>query len=1155
MRRNMMRRNLRRSIVKSLGRYIAIAMIIALGAGIFVGLRSTKMDMVATGQAYTDAQNMFDLRLLSTYGWDREQLPAISQFPGVEMAEGVFYSDLIVDKEEGAESAVYRFYTIPSQINKLVLLEGRMPTAPNECLADGFRNQKAAIGQTVVISGDNSTASLNQLTQDCFTVVGLVSTPLYMDNTRGNTSVGSGSITNYFFVPEDAFDVSYYAEIHVTIPGEYTVYSQEYNDALTAAADTIQPLLEPYAQQRLDSALREARQAYEDGLADYNQGLADYQREKTDALQQLADSRQQLEDGQKEIQDAEAQLREAEQQLADGREALEANKKTLTSSEERLQSAQSGGQGALSNASSQLEAKEVELEAASQQVEAGLVQINAGLMEIKSGITQIKTGLVQIEVALRPLESMLKITELNENLAQQALDNLEQVGASEIVLQAARDALEKCQAERAQYAAQVEELTQQRDALNAKLEEVTQQQSELEAQKQELLGKREEIRAARQMIMDGYAEIGNQLTSMNGQIVYGHQQLAEGRQKIRSAERELRQAEKEIETGWRELETHKQELADGKSALAQAEREAQEQFDEAEQKLADAKRELEEAAQTIDGITHTDVYVLDRNTNIGYSSLDSNSDIVAGVARVFPAFFLLVAALVCITTMTRMVDEERTQIGTLKALGYSNRAIISKYLKYAGSSAVVGCGAGVVVGSVVFPAVLWQAYKLVLFVTPKIKHCFDWKMALSVTALYTAAMMLVSWYCCHRSLREVPAKLIRPKTPASGKALLIERLPLWRHISFLNKVAIRNIFRYRQRLVMMLLGIGGCTALLMTGFGIQDSISKIVDVQFRDVTQYDVEVYFRSGRDEAQQAAFRKNMEPYSDQILFFHQVSGEITAADQTRDIYIMAAPRNLAAFIDLHMDETPISMPDMDQVLLSAGIADILHVKIGDSIRLRNPDMKELQLTVSGIYENHVYNYAIISPETIQHQWGELPEQQMALISVREGKNPSVAGAAAHKQDGVANVTVSQELAKTVNAMMAALDLVVVVVVICAGILAVIVLYNLTNININERIREIATIKVLGFNSRETAMYVFKENLVLSVFGTVFGIPLGRLLLGFVISQIKIDLIWIRPILQSRSLLISIALTLLSAVAVDVIFYFRLDKINMAEALKSVE
>lgn len=1155
MKRNMMRRNLRRSIVKSLGRYIAIAMIIALGAGIFVGLRSTKMDMVATGQIYMDEQNMFDLRLLSTYGWDKEQLAPISQLPGVEMAEGVFYSDLIVDKDGGAESAVYRFYTIPEQLNKLVLLEGRMPTEPNECLADGFRNKEDAIGQTVIISDDNSSASLHQLTQDSFTVVGLVSTPLYMDTTRGNTSVGSGSITNYFFVPEEAFDVSYYTEIHVTIPGEHTIYSQAYNDALTEAADAIKPLLGPYAQQRLESAKREARQTFEDGRAEYAQGLADYETEKADVQQQLADSRRQLEDGQQEIEDAQAQLQEAEQKLANGKEELEANRATLEAAEERIKSSESGGRWALSNASSELQAKEVELEAGSQQVEAGLVQINTGLVEIKSGITQIKTGLLQIDVALRPIESMIKIAEINEDLAQQALDNLKQLGASEALLQAARETLEKCQEEKAQYEAQAAELNQQRDELNAKLDEVTAQQSALEAQKQELLAKREEIRAARQQIMDGYAEIGNQLTSMNSQIAYGHQQIADGQQKIRDAEKELRQAEKDIETGWKELETHKQELEEGWAALQEAEKETQERFNEAEQKLADAKQELEDAAGTIDAITETEVYVLDRNTNIGYSSLNSNSDIVAGVSRVFPAFFLLVAALVCITTMTRMVDEERTQIGTLKALGYSNRSIVSKYLKYAGSSAIFGCGTGVVVGSVVFPTVLWQAYKLVLFVTPDIKLCFNWKMALSVTALYTAAMMLVSWYCCHRSLQEVPAELIRPKAPASGKELLIERLPLWRHISFLNKVAIRNIFRYRQRLVMMLLGIGGCTALLMTGFGIQDSISKIVDVQFRDVTQYDVEVYFRSGQDEAQQAAFCKSMETYSDRILFFHQVSGEIAAGDQTRDIYIMAASSQLADFIDLHMDDTPISMPGMDEVLLSAGIADILHVKIGDSIELRNPDMRALHLAVSGIYENHVYNYAIVAPETIQHQWGEIPEQQMALITVREGKNPSIAGAAAHKQDGVANVTVSQELAKTVNSMMAALDLVVFVVVICAGILAVIVLYNLTNININERIREIATIKVLGFNARETAMYVFKENMVLSVFGTIFGIPLGKLLLEFVISQIKIDLIWIRPILESQSLLTAIVLTLLSAVAVDAIFYFRLDKINMAEALKSVE
>lgn len=1155
MKRSMMRRNLRRSIFKSLGRYIAIAMIIALGAGMFVGLRSTKMDMVATGQSYTDRQNMFDLRLLSTYGWDKSQLEPISQLPGVEQAEGVFYSDLIVQTGTGDEAAVYRFYTIPQEINKLVLLEGRMPQAPNECLADGFRNKKDVIGRTVQLSPDNADASMEQLTVDSFTVVGLVSTPLYMDNTRGNTSVGSGSITNYYFVPEDAFDVDYYTEIHVTLPGQHAIYSQEYNDVMTQAAEIIKPLLEPFAQERMESARASAEQIYQDGLAEYKQGVADYREQKTDAERQLADSRRQLEDAQQQIADAEAQLGESEQALSDGRAELDTGKETLTQSEERLNSSESGGQWALSNASSQLAAKQAELETASQTLEAGLTQINAALTEIKSGITQIRIGLVQIEASLRPIDAMLKVAEVNEEVAQTALDNLAALGASETALDVARAALQKCQDEKAQYEAQAAELTGQRDELNAKLAELTAQQTELESQKQELLAQREALRAGQQQILDGYVELYSQRSSMNSQLIYGRQRLVDGQKQLQDAERDIKQGERDVAQGWRTLEQRKQELADGWQTLAQAEQEAQEQFTQAAQELGDAKRKLDEAKTAIGEITQTDVYVLDRNTNIGYSALDSNSDIVAGVSRVFPAFFLLVAALVCITTMTRMVDEERTQIGTLKALGYSNWAIISKYLKYAGSSAIFGCGTGVVVGSVVFPTVLWQAYKLVLFVTPGIQLCFDWKMALSVTTLYTAAMMLVTWYCCHRSLREVPAELIRPKAPASGKALLIERLPLWDHVSFLNKVAIRNIFRYRQRLVMMLLGIGGCTALLMTGFGIRDSISKIVDVQFRDVTKYDVEVYFRSGRTPEQQEAFREEMDTYADEVLFFHQVSGEITASDQTRDIYIMAASDELSDFIDFHSDGAPVPMPGEGELLLSAGMADILSVRVGDSVTLSNPDMEVLQLTVSGIYENHVYNYAIVSPETIAAQWGREPEQQMAVLRVREGRNPSAAGAAAHRLDGVASVTVSQELAKTVNSMMAALDLVVVVVVICAGILAVIVLYNLTNININERIREIATIKVLGFNARETAMYVFKENLVLSVFGTVFGIPLGKLLLEFVISQIKIDLIWIQPILENPSLLLAVALTLLSAVAVDAVFYFRLDKINMAEALKSVE
>ena len=974
MKRNMMRRNLRRSIMSSIGRYIAIAMIIALGAAIFVGLRSTKMDMVATGQVYTDEQNMFDLRLISSYGWEPEQLAEIAELDGVEDAEGVFYSDLIVKNENGEDALVYRFYTIPQQINRLVLLEGRMPQAPNECLADGFRNNESALGKVVTVSQDNSDEALEQLKEDCFTVVGLVSTPLYMDTNRGNTSVGTGSIANYYFVPEDAFDISYFTEIHVTIPGQYTVYSQEYNDALSQAADALEPSVGAIAQARVNSIREEAEQAYQDGLEEYEQGVSEFRQERQDALRQLEDARKELEESEDAIADAEAELDASEQQIAESRAQLEAQKQLLA-----------------------------------------------------SGQTQAQPG----------------------SPAQQ-------------------------------------------------------------------------------------------------------QALA---QQLQAAEEELNQGQEQVDQGRQTLSENRQKLADGWEKLKTSEQEAQEKFADAEAELEETRLKLEDAKAEIADIADADVYVLDRNTNVGYCAVDSNSDIVAGVARVFPVFFLLVAALVCITTMTRMVEEERTQIGTLKALGYSNGAIVSKYLKYAGSSAVVGCGIGVALGSVFFPIVLWNAYQLVLFVTPNIVIRFDWQMALSVTALYTLAMLAVTWYCCYRALKEVPAELIRPKAPAAGKELLVEKLPLWHHVSFLNKVAIRNIFRYRQRLVMMLLGIGGCTALLMTGFGIRDSIAKIVDVQFRDVTQYDMEVYFHGGQTQAQQQRFREAMEEEADDILFFHQVSGEIDTGSQSRDIYIIAAEEQLADFIDFHRGQEPVSMPGTNEVLLSAGIADMLDIQVGDPVTLRNPDMEVLQLEVSGIYENHVYNYAIVTPQTVLEQWGEAPELQMAYVSVREGRDPDAAGATASGQEGVANVSVSQQMAKTVNDMMSALDLVVIVVVLCAGVLAVVVLYNLTNININERIREIATIKVLGFNARESAMYVFKENLVLSLLGTAFGIPMGKLLLEFVISQIKIDLIWIKPLLSTPSLLVAVALTVFSAVVVDLLFYSRLDKINMAEALKSVE
>lgn len=354
---------------------------------------------------------------------------------------------------------------------------------------------------------------------------------------------------------------------------------------------------------------------------------------------------------------------------------------------------------------------------------------------------------------------------------------------------------------------------------------------------------------------------------------------------------------------------------------------------------------------------------------------------------------------------------------------------------------------------------------------------------------------------------------------------------------------------------MMLVGIGGCTALLLTGFGLRDTIVNIARYQFEEVTVYDMQVYFSGGQSEDAQDIFRQKLGGSAENILFYHQESVDLEVGSKAREIYLMAAEPEISDFIDFHSGNEAVSLPEEGQVLLSVGVAEALNVTQGQKVTLRNADMQSVTLTVSGIYDNYVYNYAVVTPETLEKEWGSAPEQQMALVTIGKDTDVHEASAKINGLPGVMNITVSDDLANMVGSMMDALDLVVGVIVICAGALAVTVLYNLTNININERLREIATIKVLGFNASETAAYVFKENLALTIMGTIVGLPLGRWFLNFVISQIKINMVWFKPRAAINSYVISVVMTILSALIVDFIFYFKLDKVNMAEALKSVE
>ena len=1248
MKKNIMAKNLTQSILRSLGRYLAIVLIIALGSSLFIGLLMTQADMVQTGQAFTDQQNMFDLRFLSSYGWTDDQIKEISQLDGLTEIEASCYQDAVVRLGSSTEDAVYRFYSIPERINQVSLRGGRMPQSPDECLADGFRFDDSILGTQVTLTDTNEELAFDALAYNTYTVVGYVATPLYMDQNRGTTTVGSGSIENYFYIPAEGFSAEYYTEVNVTIPGDFTVYTEHYNGAMDNMAARLEPQVQAIADRWFREILDEAEAAYADGYQQYLDGRAELEQGKLDAEKELADAYNQLMDAEREIADNETLLDDGVKQLADGKKKLEKSEKELADGKKELEQAKKDAYAELNDGKAELDknAAQVEdglsqlndglaqLEDGLAQAEDGIAQLEEALAQLEDGITQLEEGLSQIEDGIAQLEPILELLTpmaqaarealmglmesptMGEDMiplletaleilpgvvdrAEEALDRLVQSGAVDEdtaaeakemlarfpelekemreTLEALKEdptqtvglraEIEKAIAEldavideytaqlaalkamQAGYSAQLEELKAMYAEYSAQLEELYATREELVAQRGELLETRKTLEEARKAIDDGYAQWEKGKAQADKEFAKAERDIKNGEKQIKNGWSTLGSEEKKLIDGRRRLEDGKAELADGWTEYEAGKLEAAQTIADAEAELADAAVELSDARREIDDLEAPETYVLDRNTNVGYATLESNAEIVKGVSRILPAFFLLIAALVCITTMSRMVGEERTQIGTLKALGFSGPAIMSKYLIYAGTGGILGCGLGVLAGSTFIPQVIWDAYGSMLYITPDIEIRFNWGLGAAVTLAYTAVVLAVTWYCCHSTLKEVPAELIRPKAPTSGKKILLEYLPLWNRLSFLNKVALRNIFRYRQRFLMMLIGIGGCTALLVTGFGLRDSISNIADYQYNHISQYDLQVYFDGGQTVEDMTAFDF---AGVDEVLFYHQESMEVDFHDKVREVTLLGAGAELAAFIDMRYDGELVAQPGPGEVLLTVGVCETMDIGVGDTVILRNADMQELRVTVSGIYENYVQNFAVVSPETMKAQWGEDPELQMAFVKAAD---PQSVSAKIASMDGVITVLLSRDNADAVGKMMGALDSVMWLVVLAAGMLAVVVLYNLININVSERIREIATIKVLGFHSGETASYVFKENMVLSVIGAIAGLGLGKLLLDFVLEQVKVDTVWFHSRITLGSVAVSVGLTLLATLIVQFIFTFKIERINMAEALKSVE
>lgn len=552
-----------------------------------------------------------------------------------------------------------------------------------------------------------------------------------------------------------------------------------------------------------------------------------------------------------------------------------------------------------------------------------------------------------------------------------------------------------------------------------------------------------------------------------------------------------------------------------------------------------------------------EVFVLDRTTNTGYVCYDNDTNIVDGLAKVFPVFFFLIAALVCSTTMTRMIDDERGQIGTLRAVGYTNTAIIWKYMVYSGSAAIIGCLAGFFGGSYIFPYVIGEAYKMLYDYGGSVGFYFD-PVLLVITIIVSLICSVGTTYlACRNELRCMPAELIRPKAPAAGKRILLEKItPVWKRMKFLHKITTRNVFRFKKRMIMMVMGIAGCTALVMAGFGIKDSVSNIAEFQYDEIEVYDMEVTFKESITEETRTDVEELLGDDVEVISPLLKTTAEYHSGETVKTVYICGASEaDMEPVMNYQLVSGDIKFPGYGQIMLSDGIADAAGVKAGDSITLSNGDGKNVTLEVSAVYTNYVWHYGYVTPDTYRDFFGEDYKANTMYINVTEGADSYELGAGLSELDSVLNVTVVEEVKNMISNTMKMLDMVVWLVIGCAGALAFIVLFNLSNINITERVREIATIKVLGFYQKETGAYVFRENLVLTFMGIIVGIPLGVLLNGFIISQIKVDMFIIKETLFPISYVLTVVLVFLFLKLTDWVMRGKIEAIDMAESLKSIE
>ena len=1209
MKKNILRKDFIIEIKKTMGRFVSIFFIVALGVAFYSGIRASEPSMRITADQYFDDSELMDLKVMGTMGLTKADIKAIGKVSGIEAVEGGYSKDVLCPV--GDNEKVVHMLSMQKNFDQVSLVEGRLPEKAGECLVDedflSYTDLK--VGDTVTFHSGDGEALTDSLVTDTYKIVGIGNSPLYISFGRGSSTIGTGEISGFVVVDKASFDMDVYTEAYVKVSGaeEKTAFTDEYNNLSDAAKEAVSAIEEERCAVRKQEIVDEANEKLADSEKTVNeksQELEDAKKElesgKSKAAEELEKAKQQLTDGEAELADAKQQIADGETQLADAKAQLndkqaqldsveaqyESGKAQLDQKEQELAAAE---QTYLSNyakympfitaGKAQIAAGRTQIADGKKQLDEGLAplkQLRDGLDGIEDGISQCDSGMAEVQKQLDGMDSdvyqeYVKIPEEDRNEEQQAYVNKwENLNAQFAGIQAQKTQLETAKsgllaqagfATEADLDAQITSLTAQRDELDKK-------EAALLGQEQTLAAQEEELLSAGRQITDGKSQIA----AARYQLDSTKSQITDGKAQILSAWALLNEKEDTLNASKAQLASGEQELADGRSEYEQAAKEAEEQITDGqakitdgEKQLTDAKQQIADAKAEIKKIENPKWYVQTREDALTeYQGYGDNADRMRSIGKVFPVLFFLVAALISLTTMTRMVEEQRVQIGTMKALGYGKAAIAGKYIGYALIATLGGSIFGVLIGEKILPFIIIYAYMILYKHLPAILVPYHMSYALQASGIAVACTLIATIASCYKELAAEPAELMRPAAPKQGKRILLERIGIiWKHLNFTWKSTVRNLIRYKKRFFMTIFGIGGCMALMVVGFGLKDCIYEIVSLQYEKVQFYDAATYMSDDISEENRQQLHDYLDQNADikETIEARMQKTDVKSASGKKTLYLMVPSDNekIEDFLSFHSrtNKDEVYSLKKDEVILTEKMASLLNVKVGDELTIEDEDRGDQTVTVGAICENYMSHYLYLSPEKYEELYGVPAEYNTIIYSVKDGKDDQIEkiGTKLLSMDGVLNVSYTSSIEGRLDDMLRSLNLVIVVLIVSAGMLAFVVLYNLNNINITERQRELATLKVLGFYDGEVASYVYRENILLTIIGSVVGMVLGNLLHRYIILTVEVEEAMFGRQIHWQSYLYSFLFTVAFSLFVNWVMFYKLKKIDMVESLKSVE